>query len=254
MRRLFNQTSVLHALFIVSSCAITGQSFAAGPHPPSDANKVSCFLREAEASLRQASSIEYSELASISSSDREELKRVRLKAKGVLDNPNTIGTVDRVLDHSKVFVARKNGAVVGFTALESSSSHPFLQSTPYETAEVKYLSMGMVLPELEGKGIYKRLSELRLAEVLSSVGDPLMMVRTQNPKVYSGTIWSLEAAKTSGKIRKYTLVLKKIQRGVYGNRLTKEVQSVNDPATMAMFESLNTAAGDAFVLVWKIEK
>lgn len=160
--------------------------------------------------------------------------------------------MQHVIEHSSLFFVRDGERVLGFTALERTDHHPFLEDTSFAHAQVNYFSAGMVRSEVQGGGMYKSLARARLDFLLDDETNPLIVVRTQNPKVIKTMIKSFKALQESGRISSYDLALKKIMHGAYGSRLTVERLSLEDPIVAEYFEGVDPDAGDALVLVFKL--
>lgn len=171
-------------------------------------------------------------------------------------DPNFRSRVSALALEWDIFSVKNENTMVAFAALARQEVSPLLAKTPHSKRPVFYFPSAATDPAMAQQGLYTQVSTERLNAVIASDFSNMIVVRTQNPRVYSTTNHLLESFKKEGKIKGYKLVVKKILREFYlgGELLTREVQTSNDPEAQNLFKEIDPHKGDAFVLAWEIEK
>ncbi len=175
-------------------------------------------------------------------------KKLRKLLKEIFENKNTT-----------TFIVRENGKIVSFAAMDYQNNPKLFIDTPMAGTPSYNFSIDGTDPNFGGQGHYSKINMERLRSVAAkarAVG-PHQKTHfhtvTQNPRVYSTTIKTLEALKAEGLIADYKLRMKLERKGYFaGENLAKETQTTNNTEAQRIFSEINIEQGDAFIFAWEI--
>ncbi|GEM_PF-5127863 len=152
----------------------------------------------------------------------------------------------------KTFLTAHQGEkVVGFGAVEIGSPREIIGREDFPDESGIYISAAAVSQEAQGQGIYKAMMLFALYSYRA--GYNLVFMRTQNPRMEGVLRSGLRVMRAAGDIGGYSLSRIKLP-GYYGKMLTGERQTSSNPEIQGAYDLLDTRAGDAYVLVAKMEK
>lgn len=146
---------------------------------------------------------------------------------------------EHILPVDRLYVARDNGAIVGFASLNFSPDFSYLAGTA-------------VHPKKQGSGLYHDFAKERILDSLEK-GLEKIKTRTQNP-IIEHTLRNSFACLVQEKIIENFSFHRELLEGLYGRMLTKAIPKSRDMEVNNAYSSLNYARGDAFMLSFEVKR
>lgn len=148
--------------------------------------------------------------------------------------------------------AHQGEKLVGFSTAVYGSPSEVLKDQSLPIDQGVYLAAGAVAKESQSQGIYQAMLLQRIYVGLDK-GVDLVYTRTQNPRVEQSIISAMKILKLSKDISDCTIERVKLP-GFYGEMLTGEKPTTDDPKIQKIYTDLDARAGDAYVLLFRMMK
>lgn len=136
--------------------------------------------------------------------------------------------------------------VVSYSSMEFGRMGELLGDDRFGDEQGCYFVAGMVAGDSQGNGFYSELNAVRVGEALDRGAD-MIFTRTQNPVVELGLVAAMKKCGVDFSVERYYLP------AVYGEMLTASKPVVGDPEVQSEYDRLDYEAGDAYVLVFRLE-
>ncbi len=140
--------------------------------------------------------------------------------------------------------------VLYYSAFHNTSPREHLRDESLTDEKGTYLSALTIDPRQQGHGLSKEVYDRSLTPKLRE-RIPLIFLRTQNPRIEAGITSYLKRAKKRGDISGFTIERRLLEK-VYGQMLTTIPARSDNPEIQARYDTIDRAAGDAFLLIFHL--
>lgn len=153
-------------------------------------------------------------------------------------------------EEMNTIIIKHKGYLVGYLCYQFKRNHRRLAETVYYNESMGYISMCVIRPKYQGKGLYNLGTYLMLNNLME-LGANKIFVRTQNIKVFLGIKKMLNNLKTHNKIKCEELEFIKHEKNIFKGEVSS-VSNLLEEKPIEM-ENLDIKNGDIGLYLWNIK-
>lgn len=169
---------------------------------------------------------------------------------------HVLGQIER---GGRIYLAEQKDAVLAFaTSVIGTPSDILTSASKFDKRELAeadfpgmYLGEAAVRKELQGQGIYKTLTRMRVAEAVKN-RLPLLFVTTQNPRVVMGIRDAVRHFGERGQIASVEAAAAGFAFLGLGELVTEERQYSRSEEINTLFDQIDVENGDGYLFFFKL--